>query len=148
MQRKCELAHNWGSFFTKLRRASISARCNPGLTVRAHPRRDLLVVACAYRRAVADLNPAAVFRKGGPDDCHRLAGERMTKAIEGIVDAYVKLGDRRALEDLRMHRRRLAVDLKGRSSGSYDFSLPLGQIDEEIAAIEAGLERLNTAHSP
>jgi hypothetical protein len=69
-----------------------------------------------------------------------------TKAIEGIVDAYVKLGDQRALEDLRMHRRRLAVDLKGRSSGrSYDFSLPLGQIDEEIAAIEAGLERLNTA---
>jgi hypothetical protein len=72
----------------------------------------------------------------------------LTKAIEGIVDAYVKLGDRRALEDLRMHRRRLAVDLKGRSSGSYDFSLPLGQIDEEIAAIEGGLERLNAAHSP
>jgi len=75
-------------------------------------------------------------------------GEELgTKAIEGIVDAYVKLGDRRALEDLRMHRRRLAVDLKGRSSGPYDFSLPLGQIDEEIAAIEAGIERLNTAHS-
>jgi hypothetical protein len=31
--------------------------------------------------------------------------------------------------------------------GTYDFSLPLGQIDEEIAAIEAGLERLNAAHS-
>jgi len=73
-------------------------------------------------------------------------GNKMTKAIEGIVDAYVTLGDRRALEDLRMHRRRLAVELKGRSgSRSYDFSLPLGQIDEEIAAIEAGLERLNTA---
>jgi hypothetical protein len=71
-------------------------------------------------------------------------GTRMTKAIEGIVDAYVKLGDRRALEDLRMHRRRLAIDLNGRS-GPYDFSLPLGQINEEIAAIEAGLERLNTA---
>jgi hypothetical protein len=71
----------------------------------------------------------------------------LTKAIEGIVDAYVKLGDRRALEDLRMHRRRLAVDLKGRSSGPYDFSLPLGQIDDEIAAIEVGLERLNTAQS-
>jgi hypothetical protein len=76
-------------------------------------------------------------------------GEELgTKAIEGIVDAYVKLGDRRSLEDLRMHRRRLAIDLNGRSSGSYDFSLPLGQIDEEIAVIEAGLERLNTAHSP
>jgi hypothetical protein len=71
----------------------------------------------------------------------------LTKAIEGIVDVYVKLGDRRALEDLRIHRRKLAVDLKGRH-GAYDFSLPIGQIDEEIAAIEAGLERLNTAHSP
>ena len=68
----------------------------------------------------------------------------MTKAIEGIVDAYVRLGNRQALEDLRMHRRKLAVDLKGRR-GPYDFSLPLGQIDEEIAAIEAGLEKLNTA---
>jgi hypothetical protein len=67
---------------------------------------------------------------------------RMTKAIQGIVDAYVKLGNRRALEDLRMHRRKLAVDLKGKV-GKYDLSLPLGQIDEEIAAIEAGLEALN-----
>jgi hypothetical protein len=92
--------------------------------------------------------PAAVFHRVGPDDCRCLAGERTTKAIEAIVEAYVKLGDRRALEDLRMHRRRLAVDLKGRSTGSYDFSLPLGQIDEEIAAIEAGLERLDTARSP
>jgi hypothetical protein len=71
-----------------------------------------------------------------------IAGEQLTKAIEGIVDAYVMLGDRQALEDLRMHRRKLALDLKGRR-GSYDFSLPLGQIDEEIAIIEAGLERLN-----
>jgi len=68
----------------------------------------------------------------------------LTTAIEGIVTAYVALGDRGALEDLRMHRRRLAIDLNGRS-GPYDFSRPLGQINEEIAAIEAGLERLNTA---
>jgi hypothetical protein len=70
-----------------------------------------------------------------------------TEAIEGIVDAYVKLGDRRILEDLRMHRRKLSLDLKGRR-GSYDFSLLLGQIDEEIAVIEAGLERLNAAANP
>jgi hypothetical protein len=70
-----------------------------------------------------------------------------TKAIEGIVDAYVKLGDRRTLEDLRMHRRKLALDLKVRR-GSYDFSLLLGQIDEEIAVIDAGLERLNAAANP
>jgi hypothetical protein len=54
----------------------------------------------------------------------------MPKAIEAIVDAYVKLGNRQALEDIRMHRRKLALDLKGRRAGTFDFSLPLGQIDE------------------
>ena len=51
-----------------------------------------------------------------------------------------RLGNRRALEDLRTLRRKLAVDLKGRAG--YDFSLPIGQIDDDIAVIEAGLDRL------
>jgi hypothetical protein len=67
----------------------------------------------------------------------------MKKAIEQIADVYVRLNNRRALEDLRMHRQRLAVDLKPRTD--YDFSLPIGHIEEEIAVIEAGLERLNRA---
>jgi capsule polysaccharide export protein KpsE/RkpR len=67
----------------------------------------------------------------------------MSRAMEQIVDAYVRLGNRRALEDLRMHRQRLAVDLKGRAG--YDFSLPIGQIDQELAVIEAGLDKLNAA---
>jgi hypothetical protein len=75
----------------------------------------------------------------GPANLH--SEHQLTKAIEGIVDAYVKLGDRRALEDLRAHRRRLAIDLKGRS-GPYDLSRPIGQIDEEIVVIEAAIERL------
>jgi hypothetical protein len=66
-------------------------------------------------------------------------------AIGQIVDAYVWLNNRRALEDLRMHRQRLADVLKSRTG--FDFSLPIGQIDEEIAVIEAGLERLNRNHS-
>jgi hypothetical protein len=66
-------------------------------------------------------------------------------AIGQIVDAYVRLNNRRALEDLRMHRQRLAVGLKSRTG--FDFSLPIGQIEEEIAAIEAGLERLNHGRS-
>lgn len=67
----------------------------------------------------------------------------MPSAIEQIVDSYVRLKDRRALEGLMMHRQRLAVDLKSRSG--YDFSLPIQQIDEEIAVIEAGLQRLRAA---
>jgi len=67
----------------------------------------------------------------------------MPRAIEQIVDTYVKLKDRRGLEELMMHRQRLAVDLKGRSG--YDYSLPISQIDEEIAVIDAGLNRLRSA---
>jgi hypothetical protein len=67
----------------------------------------------------------------------------LTTAIEGIVDAFVKLGDRRALEELRMHRRRLAIDLKARAGGPYDFSRPISEVDGDLVAIEAGLARLS-----
>jgi hypothetical protein len=40
----------------------------------------------------------------------------MDKAIEQIVDAYVRLQNRKALEDLRTHRQGLLSDLKGRTS--------------------------------
>jgi hypothetical protein len=46
---------------------------------------------------------------------------------------------RRAIEDLLIHRRRLAADLKGRSG--YDFSLPMAQINAEIAVIEVALRK-------
>lgn len=64
----------------------------------------------------------------------------MPSAIEQIVDVYVRLKNRRGLDQLMMHRQRLAVDLKSRSG--YHFSRPIGQIDDEIAIIEAGLSRL------
>ncbi|MDA9410161.1 hypothetical protein [Bradyrhizobium sp. CCBAU 45384] len=65
----------------------------------------------------------------------------MSNAIAQIVDAYVRLKNRRGLDELMMHRQRLAVDLKGRS-GAYDLSLPISKINEEIAIIEEGLSRL------
>ena len=64
----------------------------------------------------------------------------MSSAIELIVEGYRSLGDRRALEDLRMHRRRLAVDLKAMKG--FDCSRSIQQIEEEITAIEAGLAAL------
>lgn len=69
----------------------------------------------------------------------------MSEAIQQFVDAYVRLNNRRALEDLRIHRQRMAVDLKSRTG--FDLSLPIRQIDEEIAVMEAGLERLNSTPS-
>jgi hypothetical protein len=68
----------------------------------------------------------------------------MPSAIEQIVETYVRLRDRRGLDALMMHRQRLAIDLKSRSG--YDFSLPISQVDEEIAIIEAGLSRLNLSN--
>lgn len=72
----------------------------------------------------------------------------MSSAIELIVEGYARLGDRRALEDLRMHRRRLAVDLKDMKD--IDCSRSIQQIEEEIAAIEVGLSSLPdmTADAP
>jgi len=69
----------------------------------------------------------------------------MSNAVEKIVDTYVQLNDRRALGDLRTYRQKLAVLLKARMG--LDFSLLIGQIDAEIAVIEAGLDRLDQAHS-
>lgn len=64
----------------------------------------------------------------------------MSSAINLIVDGYGRLGDRRALEDLRMHRRRLAIDLKAMTR--FDCSRSIQQIEEDIAAVEAGLANL------
>jgi hypothetical protein len=67
----------------------------------------------------------------------------MSNVVEKIVDTYVQLNDRQALEDLGTYRQRLAVLLKPRTG--LDFSLLIGQIDAEIAVIEAGLNRLRHA---
>jgi hypothetical protein len=64
----------------------------------------------------------------------------MSKAIKQIGNSYVGLGNRQKLEDLLMHRHELAADLKMESG--FDFRLPIGQIEEEIAAIEEGIARL------
>jgi len=67
----------------------------------------------------------------------------MEKPIERIVDAYVHFKNHRALEDLLQHRQKIAVDLVARKD--FDFSLPLGQVNDEITVIEAGLRKLQIA---
>jgi hypothetical protein len=68
-------------------------------------------------------------------------GLRMS-AIELIVDGYVRLGDRRALSELKAHREHLVADLRSRK-GWFDYSKSIRQMDEEIVAVEAGLARLD-----
>jgi hypothetical protein len=60
--------------------------------------------------------------------------------VEQIVDEHVQLGNRRALEYLLTHRRRLAVDLKSRDIS--DFNIAIDQNDHVITAIQAGLDRI------
>jgi hypothetical protein len=67
----------------------------------------------------------------------------MKKAIEQIVDAYVRLNNLQAFNDLKSHRQRLAMNLQARTGS--DFSLPLLQVEDEIAVIEAGSARLTKA---
>lgn len=66
----------------------------------------------------------------------------MPSAIEQIVDAYVRLNNRRALEEMMVHRQRLAINLKAMSG--LDFDAPIRQVDEDIAAIGAGLAKMGS----
>ena len=62
----------------------------------------------------------------------------MSAAIEHIVSVLVALGNRRQLEDMKLQRERAVVDLQGQSG----VSVPIRQLENEIAVIDAGLEKL------
>jgi hypothetical protein len=65
----------------------------------------------------------------------------MSQAMQLIVDGYVKLGGRKALEDLKEHRGRLATELRSLNS-VLDLSSTVGHFEREIAIIDDGLARL------
>ena len=68
----------------------------------------------------------------------------MSVAIEQIVNAYVQLKNRDAPEELRIHRQKLIADLnRVRSDLNFNSSLALLSMAEDIAAIDAGFERLD-----
>ena len=68
----------------------------------------------------------------------------MSEAIRPIVGAYVKLSNRRALEDLRAYRHRLVTELKS-LSGPLDVTSSINQLEIEIAIIDAGIAKLRPA---
>ena len=70
----------------------------------------------------------------------------MSNAIELIVDGYVRLNDRKSLEDLLAHRQKLLGDLQGRSG--FDYSSAIRPLKEEISAIEAGLRDVQQVLHP
>lgn len=66
----------------------------------------------------------------------------MSDAVKLIVDAYVSLKDRAALEEMREHRQRLRKSLQEKAGGWVDVSRSIQIFDEDIEAVEAGLAGL------
>ena len=65
-------------------------------------------------------------------------------AIDQIVTAYVGLKDRDSLEELKSHRLKLMADLNRLLPDlNFDSSPILRDLAENLAAIDAGFERLN-----
>jgi hypothetical protein len=62
-------------------------------------------------------------------------------AIEQIVGTYVRYNNRTALDKLKSHRQKLLFDLKTKSS-DFDSSTLIKQLEDEIAVINSGLEKL------
>ena len=66
----------------------------------------------------------------------------MSEAVALIVDSYVSLNDRKAIEELQEHRHELRRRLADKASAWFDTGHLMGLIDEDLKAIEAGLARL------
>ena len=67
----------------------------------------------------------------------------MSEAVKLIVAGYTRLKDRKAIEDMRLHRQRLRNDLMERSKGCFDVGSSIRLFDEDILAIEEGLRELD-----
>ncbi|SHN80434.1 hypothetical protein SAMN05444170_4317 [Bradyrhizobium erythrophlei] len=66
----------------------------------------------------------------------------MSESVRLIVNAYVQLRDRQAIEQLREHRRLLREKLQAIAGGDFDPSRSLRLIDSDLSEIDAGLARL------
>ena len=72
-----------------------------------------------------------------------VVGWLMSEAIKYIVNGYVTLKNREALEELRAHRMRLRKQLKEQPSSWIDPSQTIRLYEDDLQAIEDGLSRLN-----
>jgi hypothetical protein len=73
----------------------------------------------------------------------------MTKAIEHIAAGYSTLKNRKALEEIRDHRRRLLNDYRMRSGSGMNFDWINAELQEEIGVVEDALSKLgDEPHNP
>ena len=63
----------------------------------------------------------------------------MSEAIKIIVDGYLSLRNRKALEEMRVHRERLRKQIEERTSGGIDAGPTMLLFEEELSVIQAAL---------
>ena len=66
----------------------------------------------------------------------------MSNAVKLIVDGFVKLNDRRALDEMREHRWKLREMLQEKAGGYFDVSRSIELCDDDLLIVEEGLARL------
>ena len=66
----------------------------------------------------------------------------MSEAMKLIVEGYLSLKDRTALEDIRAHRQRLRKQLEDRPMSYINVSHATELFDEELSIIEAAINRV------
>ena len=69
----------------------------------------------------------------------------MSLAVKLIVAGYIRLKDRKAIEDMRRHRQRLRKDLMERPKDYFDVGSTIQLFDEDLLTIEEGLRELDAA---
>jgi hypothetical protein len=62
-----------------------------------------------------------------------------------IVDGFVTLKDRQALEGMREHRQRLLMQLLLKRGSAFDPGKSIQLYETEVAMIETGIAKLNGA---
>lgn len=65
----------------------------------------------------------------------------MGPALRNIVRTYVRFGNRKALDELKVHREASIYRLKA-LEGHFDTAKAVGHLEDEVAMIEAALARL------
>jgi hypothetical protein len=66
----------------------------------------------------------------------------MTKAIEHIVAGYSTLKNRKALEEIREHRKRLLMENRmSAASSGFNLDRITADLQDEISIVEAALSR-------
>jgi hypothetical protein len=69
----------------------------------------------------------------------------LMQPMQGIVDVYVRHGNREALDRLLAHRGKLLTDLRRVMISPYDVSGAMAEIEDDIAVIKDGLARVISA---